>query len=543
MASTPPPYPPPYPPTDWKDQRRAARDQAKAQRDLLRDQWKVYREQQRTQLRGARGGSLLGPVLLIAIGIVFLLLRLGRLDYGTAGVWYERWWPLLLLFGGLVLLAEWAFERNRAPGQPYRTHVGAGVTLLLLLFCLPGIALNATHGDVNQIFSHGFAVTPDNLDEFLGDRHESDQTLDQALAPGTRLTIDNPHGDVTLSGASSDGQIHIAVHKQVYSRSDSDAADKARQLSPTLTGSSESFALRLPSVEGASADLTVTVPNGTPTAITSGHGNVHISMLKAPLVITANHGDVELDAIGGAITTHLNNRGSAFNARGISGDVSIEGNCRDVDMVNVTGAVSLQGDFFGTTHLEHVTGPVHFHTSRTDFQLARLDGEVEIKRGQLTGDQIQGPVTLSARSYNVTLDRVAGDVSVATSDGSVDLTSAPPLGNVTIQNRNGAVNVTLPEHAAFTVQAETRDGDVETEFPLAKTDENGVSRLSGTIGTGGSQIRINTTQNDISLKKGVIAPLAPPPPPITLTPPAKPPTPLTPKVPREPKQATQVTHF
>ena len=75
-----------------------------------------------------------------------------------------------------------------------------------------------------------------------------------------------------------------------------------------------------------------------------------------------------------------------------------------------------------------------FTHSRTDFQVARLDGSVDITRGELSADQIVGPVALTARSYNVTLDRVAGDVSVTTSDGTVDLTSAPPMGNVTIQN-------------------------------------------------------------------------------------------------------------
>ena len=522
MAGTPPPFPPPYSPSDWKHQRRLVREQAKAQRDLNRDQWKRYREQRRVQVRGTRGGSILGPLLLILLGVVFFLLRLGRLDYGTVGAWYERWWPLLLLLGGVVLLAEWAFERSRSADQPYgyRTRIGGGVVALLVLLCIPGILLSASHNDLRN-FTHGFGVNPENLDQFLGDRHESDQALDQALAPGGTLTIDNPHGDVTVTGTSSDDHIHIAVHKEVFSRADSDATEKATQLAPKLTKSGAAVFLTLPTVDSARADLTVTVPSGTPITITADHGSIHASLLKAALILTSNHGDVEVDAIGGPITTHINNRGSSFNARGVAGSVSLEGDCRDVDMENVSGAVSLRGDFFGTTHLQHVSGMVRFHTSRTDFQLARLDGEVEIKRGELSGDQILGPVTLSARSYNVNLDRVTGDVSVATSDGSVDLISAPPMGNVTIQNRNGSVNVTVPEHAPFTVQAETRDGDIETEFPLATSDENSVKRLSGSVGAGGSLLRINTTQNDISLKKGIIAPLAPPPPPtpaITLAP-------------------------
>ena len=530
MAGAPPPYPPPYPPQgDWKYQRRVMREQAKAQRDISRDQWKAYRDQQRFQARGARSSSILGPILLIAVGVIFLLLRIGRLDYTDVGIWYGRWWPLLLLAGGIVLLAEWIFDRSRPADHPYanRSRIGGGVIFLLFLLCIPGIILSASHGDIHSL-AHGFSINDDNMEEFMGDRHESDQPLDQAFPAGASLSVNNPHGDVYVTGTSQDGQIHVGVHKQVFTSSDSEATDKAARLSPTLTTSGLVMSLNVPNIDGARADLTITLPNTAGTTVTADHGNVHVNTLKAPVTITSNHGDVEVNAIGGSVITHINNRGSSFNARGITGSLTLEGNCRDTDIADVHGAVSLNGDFFGKTHFEHIGSSVRFHTSRTDFQLARLDGEVDITRGDLTADQIQGPVSLSARSYNVTLDRVAGDVSVTTSDGSVDLTAAPPMGNVTIQNRNGEVNVTVPEHANFAVQAETREGDVETDFPLQRSDEDKVSKLTGTVGSGGSLIRINTTQNDISVKKGIVAPLPPPAPPITLSPPAAPESPAPP---------------
>ncbi len=545
MAGAPPPYPPPYPPQgDWKFQRRVMRDQARAQRDVTRSQWKLYREQQRAQMRsmrGVRGGSMLGPLLLIGVGVVFLLLRIGQLSYASVASWYERWWPLVLLAGGVILLAEWAFDQTRPEDHPYyrRSRVGGGVIFLMLLLCIPGIVLSASRGDLNW-FSHGISMNEDNLDQFLGDRHESDQMFDQAIAAGSSLIVNNPHGDIAVSGTSDDGQIHISAHKQVYSRSDEEAENKARQLAPVLVASGNSVTLNVPSIEGSRADMTITVPNATPVTVTGDHGHIHLSSLKAPVTITANHGDVEVDAIGGSVTTHINNKNSSLSARGITGSVTVQGNCKDVDVADVTGAVTLGGDFFGKTHAERVAGAFRFHTSRTDFQLARLNGEVDIRRGELSGDQIVGPVSLSARSYNVTLDRVAGDVSVTTSDGSVDITSAPPIGNLTIQNRNGSVNVTVPEHAAFTVQAETRDGDVETDFAsLSKSDDNNTGRLSGMVGGGGSLIRINTTDNDISVKRGVIAPLTtmPTPP----TPPEPPDSPSVPKVPNPPSRAKHLS--
>jgi DUF4097 and DUF4098 domain-containing protein YvlB/predicted NUDIX family NTP pyrophosphohydrolase len=512
MAGAPPPYPPPYTPPqgDWRYARKAMREASKAQRDASRAQWKIYRDHQRYQMRGYRGGSILGPILLIAIGVIFLLIHMGNLNHQQVFFWYSRWWPLILLAGGAVLLAEWAFERSRPADQRTYYRGRGGVVTLLMLLCIPGIALNISRDQNGWGIARGFSMNGDNLDEFLGDRHESDQSIDVNFPEGSSLSVNNPRGEVVVTGNSEDGQIHVAVHKQVYTRSDSDASAKAEQLSPSFHNSGTAYTLTLPTVDGARADITIRVPAATAATVTVDRGNITANSLKAPLTITANHGDIELNAIAGAVIAHINNKASNFNARSITGPVSLEGDCRDVDIADVDGTVSLNGDFFGKTHFAHINGAVRFHTSRTDFQLARLDGEVDLTHGELSADQMLGPVSLSTNNYNVTLERVSGDVSVTTSNGKVDLTGAPPLGNVTIQNRNGEVNVTVPEQAAFTVQAETREGDVDTDLPLTKTAQGNTSWLNGTVGHGGSLIRINTSQNDISLKKGAIAPLMPP---------------------------------
>ena len=71
---------------------------------------------------------------------------------------------------------------------------------------------------------NNFNLNQDDIDQFMGDKHESDQSLQQALPAGASFEIDNPRGDVTLSGTSDDNQVHVMLHKEVYSRSDSDAA-------------------------------------------------------------------------------------------------------------------------------------------------------------------------------------------------------------------------------------------------------------------------------------------------------------------------------
>jgi len=205
-----------------------------------------------------------------------------------------------------------------------------------------------------------------------------------------------------------------------------------------------------------------------------------------------------------------------LSVHSVTGPVMVQGRARDVSFSEITGPATMDGEFFGTTHLQHITSNIRFHTSRTDLRLARLDGEVEISpNADLSADQAVGPLALATRNRNITLDRVSGDVSVTNRNGSVDVTSAPPLGNLTVENRNGSVTLTLPEHAGFTVQADTTNGDLENDFNISQTGNDDSNRKSyaGTVGKGGPLVRVTTSQGDINLKKASVAPLPPAPPP------------------------------
>jgi DUF4097 and DUF4098 domain-containing protein YvlB len=486
------------------------KEQARMQRDVLRAQQQAYRQ----QLRGMRRGSIVGPLLVIAIGIIFLLVQTGHMSGHDLWLWYGRWWPALLVGAGIVMLLEWAFDQYMHTDETplRRRSIGGGVFTLLLLFGLAGIFVSGVRD--GRFFGKTMDINQDNFDEFMGDKHESDQTLSQDFPVGTALSVDNPRGDISVSGTSDDNQIHVSVHKQVFTRSDSEADNKAQQLSPNLTKEGTTLNLKLPAVEGGRADLVITVPAAAATTLSANHGDVRISELRAPANVTANHGDVTLSGITGRVGAHINNGDASFSAHSVTGQLNVEGKGRDLTLTDISGPVDLDGEFFGTTHLERVQGATRFHTSRTDFRLARLDGEVEISpNADLSVDQAAGPLTLTTRNRNITLDRIAGDISVTNRNGSVDLTAAPPLGNITIENRNGSVNVTVHEQASFTVQAETTNGDVENDFSIPTQDNDNRKNFGGTVGKGGSLIRITTSQGDIALKKASVAPLPPAPPP------------------------------
>jgi DUF4097 and DUF4098 domain-containing protein YvlB len=513
----PPPYPPPPGPpygNDWKYQRRVLKDQARVQRDMLRAQREAYRY----QTRALRRSSILGPLVLITVGIVFLLVQTGHLQGYRLWEWYGRFWPFLLVGAGIVMLLEWAFDQYTQSDttQPrYRRRVGGGVFAVLVILAFTGLVLSGVREGGHSKLFNGLSINQDNLDEFLGDKHESDQTLAQAFPTGATLVVNNPRGDVTISGTSDDNQIHVSVHKEVYTRSDSDAEAKAQRLSPTINASGSNVTLNVPAMEGARADLTITLPATAATTVMANRGDVKITAIKAPVAITANHGDVELSAITGDITTRINNSGSNLSAHSVTGSLTVEGHSHDSTISDLNGPLTMRGEFFGDAHFERIRGPLKFHTSRTDFQLGRLDGQIDISSSAaLSTSEAVGPLTLTTHSRNITLDRIAGDVSVTNRNGSVDVTSAPPLSNVTVENRNGSVSVTVPEQANFAYQFDATNGDIESDFSEIKStsEDSRKNAVNGTVGKGGPLLRVTTSQGDVSLKKASIMPLPPMPP-------------------------------
>ena len=410
------------------------------------------------------------------------------------------------------------------------------VTLLILL-AIVGVSSRAANSGLawkDRTFGNGFP----GFDMALGERHDFDDSLSSSIANGGSLLIRNPHGDVTVTGSSDDGQVHVSVHKEAFARTDDAAANKESQLQPTFTRNGTNLTLDVATVEGGQADLTIQVPRTTMLTVQSNHGDLCIQEIRASVSLTANSGDVNVSGITGAVNAHINNESSTFTAHSVTGPVTVDGRTGDINVSDVTGPVTLAGDFFGTTHLEQINGAVSFKTSRTQFEAARIDGEFEIALdSDLEASQVLGPVRLSTRDRGITLDRVQGSVQLTNRNGAVSVTTAAPLETIDINNSHGSVDVGVPSSAWFTLNAETKNGDVENDFGLKTRGSDDKPSLAGIVGGAGPQVKIYTTDGDITVRKAMVAPLpvTPPTPPRLSMAPAAPPAPKVRRMPKAPQ--------
>jgi DUF4097 and DUF4098 domain-containing protein YvlB len=258
--------------------------------------------------------------------------------------------------------------------------------------------------------------------------------------------------------------------------------------------------------------------------VTAGHGDVTVEGLAGDSTVTAQHGDVKVDNLSGSIHVHMSK--GEFNAHTVSGDLSLDGRMDDVSISDVSGRVALDGDFFGDTSLARLSGPVHFHSSRTDVEVAQgISGGLTIDSGDLQLNGAKGPARVSTSAKDVECNGVAGELRVEDGDGDISVGAVKPLGALNIHNRNGEIHLSLPAGAGFQLQATARNGDIDSKFDLPVSGSGEGHSVSGQVGSGGPKVELLADHGDIEITQsegGFTAPPAPPEAPVAPAPPAPP---------------------
>ncbi|HEY6433842.1 MAG TPA: DUF4097 family beta strand repeat-containing protein [Acetobacteraceae bacterium] len=485
MAAAPPPYTSgpnnPDPRWQWKQQRRAAKEQWRAQRAYY---------------RGWRRPSIVRPIVLILIGVVALMIQAGSISGYEFWDWYIHWWPLLLIGLGLALLGEWYLQQ----GDPYgrRTSVGGLVFLIVLVALLGMVGKHA----MNSPFGWHFSDDDDNnwSMHLFGQAHDADHQFDQAFGANGKLTINNPHGDVSIS-PSTDDRVHVSAHETVYTSSDRDADKQLTKLKPELQVNGNEATLTTVNLDRGSVDLTVQVPANTSVSMKAGRGNVAVNGLNGTIGVDAGHGNVTLNKIGGACTARMS--GGDFSAHALTNTLSVSGRTEDANVSDVTGKVTLDGDFLGEVDVAKLGGPLSFHSSRTTFEVDHLIGDLTLDDSDLTLQNAKGHIQATTRSKNITLTRIAGPLDLETSDGDINVQLTGGDGPINLRNHNGAIELGLPADHLFNVDASAHDGSVTSDLTYTGKVERSDHSLTGNTGNGGSAtpVVLVSDHGDVNIKR------------------------------------------
>lgn len=442
--------------------------------------------------------------MLIVVGVVFLLGNMHVITWIRLWRSFAEYWPVLLILYGLVKLIE--YYQARREGAQYRGFGAGGVVMVvfLIMLGLTATTIERVRGKINWNELNNDVNIDDDMAGIFGNSYTFTQELQQALPPGATFKVVSDRGSVNVT-TWDENQIKVVVNKKVRADNQEEAntTDNNTRATITIAGSEVTVKANLKSVsKPVSSDLQVFVPKRGAVTIDTRRGDVAVRDREGNVKVTDSGGDVSLENINGAAEVAIRPTKGSFRATNVTGDLTLDGRIEDTNIADVRGSVQMTGDFFGDMTLSKVTKAVTFRSSRTNLQFATLPGEMTMQSDDLRANQVSGPVQVTTREKNITLEDVAGDIKVENTNGTVNVRPTK-MGDVSITNHKGDVELTVPAKSAFQFNLTTQNGDINSDFGTVNSSQTGRSSVAnGTVGSGGPKVQITNAYGDVSLRKG-----------------------------------------
>jgi hypothetical protein len=455
-----------------------------------------------------RHRSFAGPFVLIVLGVVFLMGTMHILSIGRLAHLFASYWPLLLIFWGVIKL----LEHQRAQREGVRSSgIGAGGVFLIVMIVVFGLIATQLERVNWSGLRDQINIDDPDFDNIFGQSYNFNDHLEENFPANASLKIIDNRGAISVH-ASDDNKITVVVRKRVGADNQEDADKYDRETKPTITTIGGLVTLNA-MVEAAGdhpveTDLDVSLPRKVAVTITSRKGDVNLVGRDGTIDISAQHSDTSVEDVNGNVK--VSQEKGSVKIEQVTGDVHVEGRVNEVSVADVKGAVQLDGEFQESVKLARITKSVTFKSSRTDMEFSRIEGSLDLDSDDLHAEQITGPLHLTTRSKNIRLEEVSGDVRLQNDNGTIEV-GMRTLGNVQIDSRNGDIQLSLPDKSGFRLDARTHEGEIQSDFPELKiNNDEHEAKASGSVGNASSHIVLNNEHDGIEIRRASSTPPKPP---------------------------------
>ena len=437
--------------------------------------------------------SLFGPLLLVTIGVLFLLRNIGVIHYNTIGWWFARYWPLLLIIWGVTRLVEYLWARRVGEPAP---RIGAGGVVLLVFLIMTGMAAS----QATRINWGAWQFDDEFGDGIFGTKYEFTENSSQPVQAGATIKVLGTRGNINVT-PSPDDQAHAFIHKYVRTDSQNEANQLNDSTHPKFEVQGGTLVLEMVSgnFEHGRFDLDLQVPRSSPLSVTTQRGDIRVSQRDKDVELDTARGDIFVEDTKGNASVRL--RHGDVTVKSVTGNVNVDGTVGDSNVSDIGGTLTFSGSYTGDVQLSHVAKEVRFSSIRTALQLAKLDGDLTMDRGDFRANSITGPLRLNTQTKDIDVKNVSGDVHIENTRGSIEVHTTMPLGKVEIINRAGEINLGVPEKAGFQVDAESDNGEIVTDFQLSVNNAGRNATASGMVGKGCPSMRLKTNRGTIQIHK------------------------------------------
>jgi len=446
-------------------------------------------------------GSVIGPLILIGIGALFLVYNLW--PQIPVGEMLSRYWPLLLIVWGGLRLIEVLFWAAMSKPLP-RNGVSGGEWVLVFFICIIGGTAYAAH------HYNGWFPTRGALRGMVEGMGESfDYTLAEASKPcakNCRIVIESFRGNAKITGGA-DVQVKVSGRKTVrsFQQSDADQADKETPLE--LVEQGDQMIVRTNQDRAndklrVSDDLEITVPAGASIEAHGRNGDFDIQTVNGTVEIESDNAGVHLENIGGNVRVDTR-KSDVIRAMDVKGSVDLKGRGQDIELQNISGQVNVNGTYVGQIQLRNLASPLRYEDPQITLNLEKLPGQIHMGLGEFTGNNVVGPMRISGRARDVQITEFTQSLDLNLDRGDVELRPGKALPKMEVHiARSGDIDLALAPDAKFDLKATTERGEAHNDFgsTLTVDESHRGATIVGVVG-GGPQVRLETSRGTLTVRK------------------------------------------
>lgn len=455
-----------------------------------------------------RRASLVAPLLLILIGGVFLVRNI-RPEWPLFETLFT-WWPVLLIAWGGLRIIEILVAHFGGRPLPERGISGGEWALVVIITIMGAGVWSAQH-----FAQEGFGRFRIGGVEVFGESFEypvEAKSLKAGKAP--RVTIDIGRGSARVVGGDTE-EVKITARKSIraLNKRVADDADKDTPLTATATGETIFIGAgqNQPDNIRVTYDIDITVPKGASVTCQGRNVDLDLSDLEGGVQVDSERSGVRIQNVGGKVV--IDTRSSdLIRAVNVRNDVELRGRGRDIELENITGQVMVDGGYSGETILRNIGNQLRFQSSVTEIRAAKIPGTLNLTLSTLTGEDIAGPVLVKARSKDVRLGDISGQIEIDVDRGDVNLMQGrADVSKTDVRVRSGAIEVGLLETARFTLNGETEKGEVVNDFGARVKEEASGRGGKLTANTPGAPVvTLKTERGSLTVRKAMPTPPRPP---------------------------------
>ena len=345
--------------------------------------------------------------------------------------------------------------------------------------------------------SDGLFVIRTNRNSIDAGNRRIDTDMEIFVPKNSPLQVRNSFGEVRVVGV--DGNLDLSTtHRNL----------EVRDCEGQFVVSSRYGECRLVDLTG-----NVTLDGRSEVYLENIHGDIKVTNEFSPTVIShvdgkvtaaVTEGDLRIEDVSQPVA--IDARGTDVNVARLQAGLKITASHRSVRMEDISSGVSLDSRY-ANIYMKDIRGDIQVQSDSDDIQAEDVDGSLTMN-GRGSGVRVNdsvGKLNIRTTLKDILIGDFKGSCSIENEYADISLSLRDPERNdINVKNRNGRIDLFLPEKADFSMNAVARQGSVESFYvglgPAVTTGNTGT--LDYNTNSAGARIGLVTENDNIRIFGG-----------------------------------------